>query len=193
MTDLPKLFEFMSLVGQLKRVHRAGWVLRNVSEPESVADHMYRMSVMAFLADDKTGLDKNRCIKMALVHDMAESLVGDLTPADAISKEDKHKHEETAMKYICGLLSDELGMELFNLWEDYEYMRSREAIFVKDLDKFDMILQAHEYEQLGKRSGDLQEFFDGTKGKFQTTQVQEWAEELDRVRMKSGASNSSIK
>lgn len=37
---------------------------------------------------------------MALVHDMAESLVGDLTPADGISKDDKHKHEEVILEVL---------------------------------------------------------------------------------------------
>jgi putative hydrolase of HD superfamily len=36
---------------------------------------------------------------------------------------------------------------------------------VKDLDKFEMIFQAHEYEQLAKKPGSLQEFFDTTKGR----------------------------
>ena len=35
-----------------------------------------------------------RCIKMALVHDMAESIVGDLTPHDDISVSQKHQHEQ---------------------------------------------------------------------------------------------------
>ena len=52
----------------------------------------------------------------------------------------------------------------FIFWQEYEYQRSDEARFVKDLDRFEMILQAHEYEtqQVGK--GGLQEFFDSTKG-----------------------------
>lgn len=41
-------------------MQRTGWVLRKVSDPESVADHMYRMSVMAFLADSRSGLNKER-------------------------------------------------------------------------------------------------------------------------------------
>ena len=44
----------------IQRTKRAGWVLRNVHDPESVADHMYRMATMAFLVDSKTGLNKER-------------------------------------------------------------------------------------------------------------------------------------
>jgi putative hydrolases of HD superfamily len=43
------------------------------------ADHMYRMGVMSLLATD-SGVDTSRCIRMALVHDIAEAIVGDITP-----------------------------------------------------------------------------------------------------------------
>lgn len=59
-----------------QRTKRTGWVNHGVKPAESIADHMYRMSVMALLIDENTaGVDKNRCIKMAIVHDLAESLV----------------------------------------------------------------------------------------------------------------------
>ena len=50
-------------------------------------------------------------------------------------------------------------------FQEYEHQTSPEAIFVKDLDQFEMIFQAHEYEQLAKKPGSLQEFFDTTKGR----------------------------
>ena len=62
-----------------------------VPQPESVAGHMYRMAVLGLLAGD--ALDKNRCVKMCLVHDLAESIVGDITPHDNVSKEEKHRRE----------------------------------------------------------------------------------------------------
>uniref|UniRef100_A0A8C4QVJ6 HD domain containing 2 n=1 Tax=Eptatretus burgeri TaxID=7764 RepID=A0A8C4QVJ6_EPTBU len=76
-----------------KRTERAGWVHRGIRSPESVSDHMYRMAIMAFLPQDPV-LCKERCMKMALVHDMAEALVGDITPADNIPAHEKHRREE---------------------------------------------------------------------------------------------------
>lgn len=181
-SNIGKLFEFMSLMGQLKRVKRTGWVLKHVNEPESVSDHMYRMATLSFLVDPSTGLNKEKCIKLSLVHDMAESIVGDLTPADRIDKSEKQIREEMAMKHISDLVSEDLGKELYSLWEEYEHQTTPEAVFVKDLDKFEMIFQAHEYEQLANKPGSLQEFFDSTKGKFRTPQVQEWVKELEETR-----------
>jgi putative hydrolase of HD superfamily len=52
------------------------------------------MGIMAMLIDEKTaGVNKDRCIKMAIVHDLAESLVGDITPYDGVTIEDKHTQE----------------------------------------------------------------------------------------------------
>ncbi|XP_052764214.1 5'-deoxynucleotidase HDDC2-like [Mya arenaria] len=180
--NFTKLFEFFSLIGQLKRVQRTGWVLRQVNAPESVADHMYRMSVLSLLADTSSGLNKEKCVKMSLVHDVAESIVGDIAPADCIDKVEKSRREKTAMSHITSLIPEEVGQEMMQLWMEYEDQSSAEARFVKDIDKFEMVLQAYEYEQLEEKPGHLQEFFDSTDGKFQTDTVQGWVSELRKIR-----------
>uniref|UniRef100_A0A8C3BFT9 5'-deoxynucleotidase HDDC2 n=1 Tax=Cairina moschata TaxID=8855 RepID=A0A8C3BFT9_CAIMO len=155
------LLAFLRLLGQLKRVPRTGWVYRNVAKPESVSDHMYRMAVMALVSEDKN-LNKDRCIRLALVHDMAECIVGDIAPADNISKEEKHRREEAAMKRLTQLLSEDLKKEIYELWEEYENQCTAEAKFVKQLDQCEMILQAFEYEELENTPGRLQDFYDST-------------------------------
>ncbi|XP_071116516.1 5'-deoxynucleotidase HDDC2-like isoform X2 [Haliotis cracherodii] len=160
--NFTKMLEFMSLVGHLKHVRRTGWVQKKVAVgggPESVADHMYRMAVLSFLVDPGAGLDKHRCMKIALVHDMAECIVGDITPQDGISKENKHQKEK-----------------------EYEDQSSKEAEFIKDIDRFEMILQAFEYEQMDMKPRYLQDFFDSTKGKFKTEQVKAWVQSLEATR-----------
>ncbi|XP_051881262.1 HD domain-containing protein 2 [Pristis pectinata] len=168
--DAAKLLQFIRFIGQLKRVPRTGWVYRNVKKPESVSDHMYRMAVMAFLIEDQK-LNKERCIKLALVHDMAECIVGDIAPADNISKEEKHRREEEAMKRLTGLLSNDASKEILELWQEYENQSSNEAKYVKELDRFEMIVQAFEYEEMEEKHGHLQEFYDSTKGKFHHPEI----------------------
>ncbi len=51
---------------------RTGWVKRGVKNPESIADHMYRMGVMSLLVQD-TAYNYSHCMKLAIVHDIAES------------------------------------------------------------------------------------------------------------------------
>ncbi|TSP57626.1 HD domain-containing protein 2 [Bagarius yarrelli] len=157
------------------RVPRTGWVYRNVKQPESVSDHMYRMSMMALTLKDPS-VNRERCIKMALVHDLAECIVGDIAPADNISKAEKHRREKEAMIRITGLLDEDLRKE------EYESQSSHEAKLVKELDQLEMILQAHEYEELEGKPGRLQEFFTSTEGCFHHPEVQAFVNSLNKER-----------
>ncbi|CAN1326290.1 5'-deoxynucleotidase hdd1 [Linum perenne] len=66
--------DFLSLCHRLKTTKRAGWVKRDVRDPESIADHMYRMGLMGLILPDIPGIDRDKCVKMAIVHDIAEGM-----------------------------------------------------------------------------------------------------------------------
>ncbi|KAJ6406998.1 hypothetical protein OIU84_010504 [Salix udensis] len=55
--------DFLSLCHRLKTTKRAGWVKRDIKGPESISDHMYRMGLMALIAPDIPGIDRDKCIK----------------------------------------------------------------------------------------------------------------------------------
>ncbi|XP_069090908.1 5'-deoxynucleotidase HDDC2 [Pleurodeles waltl] len=188
--DMKHLLQFMKLVGQLKRVPRTGWVYRNVEKPESVSDHMYRMAVMALLTEDKQ-LNKDRCIRLALIHDMAECIVGDIAPSDNICKEEKHRREEEAMRQLTQLLSEDMKKEIYELWQEYEHQSSAEAKFVKELDQCEMILQALEYEELEKKPGRLQDFYNSTAGKFRHPEIVQLVSAINEERNSNIAVDSS--
>ncbi|RHY26227.1 hypothetical protein DYB32_008735 [Aphanomyces invadans] len=82
---------------------------------------------------------------------------------------------------ICGQLKE--------LWHEYEDAATDEAKLVKDIDKFEMILQADEYET-AQDNLHLDQFFTSTDGKFQTPLVQSWVQELSAQRRtrRTGAS-----
>ena len=169
---------FLHLTQQLKLTPRTGWVNHGVDKPESIADHMYRMSLMAMVAaKEMPGLDQNRCVKLALIHDLAEAIVGDITPHDPVSKEEKAKMEADAMAKIRDMLGDSLGgEEVEALWHEYEDQVTDEAKLLKDLDKLEMIMQAGEYERA--QGKDLSQFFESTAGKFTTPVGQAWEAEI---------------
>lgn len=145
--------------------------------PESIADHMYRMGVMALISADLPGVDRDKCVKMAIVHDIAEAIVGDITPSDGISKAEKSRREREAIEDMCKLLGGgPRAKEIKDLWLEYEECSSLEAKVVKDFDKIEMILQALEYEK--EQGKDLDEFFQSTAGKFQTDVGKAWASEI---------------
>lgn len=169
--------DFLTLCHSLKTTKRAGWVKRGLQNPESIADHMYRMGLMALISPDIPGVDRDKCVKMAIVHDIAEAIVGDITPSDGIPKLEKSRREREALDHMCNLLGGgSRAKEIRDLWMEYEENSSLEANIVKDFDKVEMILQAWEYEK--DQGKDLEEFFESTAGKFQTEQGKAWAWEI---------------
>ncbi|PNW81911.1 hypothetical protein CHLRE_06g265900v5 [Chlamydomonas reinhardtii] len=170
--------DFLMLLQQLKLTKRTGWVRRDVQGPESIADHMYRMSMMALIATDSS-VDVSRCIKMALVHDVAEAIVGDITPHCGVSDDDKHSLELRAVGKIKDMLGADTAAaaEVESLWLEYEAASSPEALLVKDFDKLEMIITATQYEQ-AQPGLVLDEFFKSTQGRFKTETGKAWAEEL---------------
>lgn len=143
--------DFLNKAGKLKRLSRKGWIIRKVPNPESVADHSFRTALMAMLLAKKCGFDENKCVKMALLHDLAEAIAGDITPKEMTPKR-KRKAEKSAASI---LFKNELGLK--KIWKEYEAQKTSEAKFVYELDKLEMMLQAAEYEK--NHNIDLSEFF----------------------------------
>jgi len=92
------LLNFFQKVLALKNVPRQGWKDKlQIDDVESVAEHTYSAAIMSMIYSDLHGFDTEKIIKMALLHDLSESITGDLTP-NKISKKSKQKKENLAMK-----------------------------------------------------------------------------------------------
>lgn len=142
------------------------------------------MAMVASSSSDK--YDSNRCIKIALVHDLAEATVGDITPHCGVDDKTKHQLELEAITGMTGGLGggSEVGAEILELWKEYEAGETPEAKLVKDMDKLEMILQALEYETDGKNGESLDGFFDSTRGKWRTPIGAAWGQEIEMRRKK---------
>jgi len=151
---MEELLKALSQIGNLKDLPRAGWVREQVPHPESVADHSFRALMLALVLGPQLGIDVGTVLRLLLVHDLAESdpTVGDITPFDGITEEEKHRRESSAMERLCAALPG--GEEVLNLWREYNEGTSVEALIAKQLDALEMALQATEYEQrYGKALG----------------------------------------
>eukprot|EP00871_Galdieria_phlegrea_P003275 jgi/Galph1/3949/GphlegSOOS_G2640.1 len=171
------LLDFFLLCGQLKEEKRRGWVKRGVRGPESVSDHMYRMAMICLTVTDEN-LDRNKLVKLALVHDLGEALIGDITPQDGVSAEEKFRLEDEAFRKIRNdyLASLPIGHEIYMLWKEYETGCTEEAKFVKQVDKLEMLIQAYEYEK--DQQLDLSEFFSSSSTLIQHHNLSNQLEEL---------------
>lgn len=171
---MENLIEFFRKVGKLKKLKRTGWVYYKIPNPESVAEHSFRVAVMALALSDRFGFDKDRCVKMAVVHDLAESIVGDITPWDKKEMKSKHKNEEKAMHELTDKLDDK---DIMELWEEFEEGKTPEAVFVRELDKAEMFLQAWEYEKEYGRK-DLNSFMETSMNNIKNPELTKILENL---------------
>lgn len=130
------------ILGQIKDLKRSGWVKREVSDGESVADHSFGVSLLAYLLCPPH-LNKEKCLEMAIVHDIAEIVTGDFTPCDNISQEEKSKNEIIALMAISKKINKP---DMVDLFIEYEKKETPEAIYMKELDKIEAIMQAKYYD-----------------------------------------------
>src|SRR3989338_9682101 len=141
---MENLLNFFTKIGELKRMPRRGWVINDIKNGESIAEHIFRTSLMAWiLGGQKKGLNIERVLKMALMHDICEIYAGDITPYDSvlprnkkkrkefmktwprftkaqrlkISRE-KHKKEEKGLNRLTKDLPSDIKKEIKNLWLD---------------------------------------------------------------------------
>ncbi|PHH77420.1 hypothetical protein CDD83_4123 [Cordyceps sp. RAO-2017] len=145
---------------------------------------MYRMSIISMLAPPSLvpRLDMAKCVKMCLVHDMAELLVGDITPVEGVAKPEKSRREAAAMDFLTGDLlagvgGGAAGAELRAVWQEYEDAETLDSRFVHDVDKMELLLQMVEYEKRGRGAVDLGEFAYVAR-RMVLPETRAWADEL---------------
>ncbi|EEP77554.1 conserved hypothetical protein [Uncinocarpus reesii 1704] len=180
---------FFHLLERLKTTKREGWRRFNITHGESISDHMYRMAIMTMLAPPSLARKLNipHCTKMALIHDMAESVVGDITPVDThVTKAEKARREAEVMQYISksllgGVYGGSAGETLQSVFQEYEDNETLEAKFVHDIDKMELLLQTIEYERTHRGKLQLTEFY-GVMKRIQLPEVKEWAEAVMKER-----------
>ena len=136
----------------LKHVTRAGWVRAGIPSPESVAGHSWGMAWLVMVLAPPN-INRLRAMELAIVHDLAEARVGDITPHDGVSRAEKKRLETEA---IDSMLADR--PDLLEIWREYDDSTSPEAKFVHDIDRLDMALQAHHYGN--SHDADTHEFMD---------------------------------
>lgn len=152
--------EFLRAVGRLKGLPRTGWLEAGVEDPESVAEHSYRVTILAMVLADLQELDAEKTMRMALLHDMAEGEMGDLTPEQKRRRGLVYsREEEEAIGHILSPLPENLAERYRIFWREHLEGTSREVETVAQADKLEMLLQALEYEEAGIDSSRLDRFW----------------------------------
>ena len=160
-SNIQNLIKFLEIAGILKRTKRTGWVDVGVYQPESVADHTFRTAFLCMLYADIESLDALKLLRMALIHDLPEAVIGDLMPSQKTAE--TKEREETAIQQILGLLPKQHMENYLAVWNEYQEGKTKEAKAVRQLDKIEMALQAKEYEKAGSPSKSLERFICSAK------------------------------
>ena len=155
--------EFFEKILELKTVPRQGWINKGVEvNPESVADHCFSVAAIAMIISECRELDTQKILKLSIIHDLAESVIGDITP-DEMEKEQKNKMEDSAIKKIFQNLPDKISEQFLQLWSEYKDKTTKESILVHQIDKFEMFLQAKKYEKNGVDKEKVKPFMDSAQ------------------------------
>lgn len=169
----------LNVIHLLKLQRRTGWVEHGIEKCESIADHMYRMGITSMMITDPA-VNRDTCCRIALVHDLAESLVGDLTPSNPIGKDEKHRREWETIKYLCETIvkpyNADAAEQIQRDWLAYEEVSSLEARYVKDIDKYEMLVQCLEYEKMHPDKS-LDEFYSAVES-VKTKEIRSWVDDL---------------
>jgi putative hydrolases of HD superfamily len=166
---------FLVKTNKLKEVPRTGWVLMRVKNPETIAEHIFRVVVMSWVLGMMKGLNTKKIIKIALCHDLSEVYAGDITPffywegldrkkkseekillkGVRLSSSEKERmgkikfgKEKNSILKLASFLKPEMRSEIIGTWLEYEKKTSPEAIFVKQIDIMETLLQSIEYFHL---------------------------------------------
>lgn len=174
---LSPVLEVFFELNQLKLLYRQGWLRRGVPTErcESVADHVFSTAMLAWMVavENFPALDSERVLRLALAHELGEIYTGDLTPADQVAAEEKQRRERASVLKVTDKLTG--GAQLLALWEEYAAGRTAEAVFVKQIDRLEMGLQAVVYESQGFEN--LDEFIRSAREAIQTQELQELLEQ----------------
>jgi putative hydrolase of HD superfamily len=137
------IIDFHKKAEKLKTTTQHSW-LTNANRQESVAEHSWMLGILALLLHDQieTEVDLLKVLKMVIIHDLAESITGDI-PSFEISDRQKNKYESETKAFlkIVEKLPEEKATDIINLWEEFEKNETPEAQFGNSLDKIEAVMQ----------------------------------------------------
>lgn len=170
-------------IGISKKLLRTGWVREKVKDPESVAEHAFRVVVLCMALAPTLEVDQNKLVKMAIIHDIGETSSGDLVVQRGLKldKEKRDKKEQIEKEAIRSIL--------FGYEEDYAKLfhemierKTPEAEIFWQIDKLEMAIQAYEYEKTQKL--DLSEFFSSAEMYIKHPLLKQAFDDLKKMRKK---------
>lgn len=175
--DLARLTGLLHEIGLLKRYKRTGWLIAGVRDPESIADHSFRTTIIASVIAALEGANPERAAFLSLFHDTQETRVTDIpyigkryltaTPNEQVTADQVRGLPEPVAEMLGGAVSE------------YEEKASLEAVCARDADKLECLIQATEYREQGHQN--VQPWIDSSLAALKTPTAKRLAGEALRT------------
>ncbi|BAN27588.1 HD domain-containing protein [Caballeronia insecticola] len=139
--QIARQLAFLVELDKLKSILRQSPLI-NKSRKENSAEHSWHLSMFALvLSTHANDVDALRVVQLLLVHDIVEIDAGD-HPIHSASANDAQvqEAEQRAAERIFGLLPEEQGRQMLELWREFEAAETPEAVFAKVLDRLQPLL-----------------------------------------------------
>jgi len=153
MDKFDNVLDFYLLATKLKNVIRSGWDNKHwnikAERLESIAEHIYGTCILAIAMQSEFphDIDINKVVKMLVLHEIGETIIGDITPTDNITLEEKERIEHEAMAEALSSLNDK--DELLKLVYEFDAHVTNESKFAFMIDKLEADIQAKIYQEKG--------------------------------------------
>ncbi|MVM32485.1 HD domain-containing protein [Spirosoma sp. HMF4905] len=148
LTQLQAVLDVLKLAERLKFELRHSYT--SSGRQESVAEHTWRMSLMAVLMEPhlEQKVDMVKLLKMVIIHDLIEAEAGDMSALDVLRNPSlrlvKQQREIQAIENLRAKLGEPLGPEIYELWFEFEEKTTYEAKVANAFDKLEVQLQHNE-------------------------------------------------
>jgi 5'-deoxynucleotidase YfbR-like HD superfamily hydrolase len=142
---------FLHEAGHLKNLPRSGWLLLGIKQPESVAEHSFRVGMIGLVLAAIEGADPGQTTALCLMHDVHETRIGDV-PSVGRNYVTTAKPEAVTAHQTSGM-PDEVAKVLQGLTREYEDTETIESRVAHDADKLETLMQAREYGAQGYATG----------------------------------------
>jgi putative hydrolase of HD superfamily len=178
MKDIAK---YLYEMGELKRIKRSGWLRAGISNPESVAEHSFRVAIIGYILAYLEGADSLKTATMCLFHNTHETRLTDL---HQLAKRyiNLGNAEDLVFSEQVERLPQQIADDILSMMHDYDNSISLEGQLTHDADALECLIQAREYQTQGY--ADVQDWIDNCYAVLKTASARKIAEECMRVEPK---------
>lgn len=138
---LEKQLDFIREIDKEKMIKRQNYIT-DCETREDDAQHAWHMAIMTLLLKEYANedIDVLKTVTMLLIHDLVEVYAGDTYAYDEEGKKTQAEREAKAADKLYGLLPEDQGEYLKNLWYEFEEQKTPEARFARTMDCFQPLI-----------------------------------------------------